>query len=120
MASYEYDEENQRIRMNILDSVYGASIEDYPVWMAMTIDKLMEIKKIVRIVLADTREHEYDFDESKMLLEIAVALERIMKEAINFKNVVIKGCENDAAPRYEFLQKFVTEMRYDPIDAYKQ
>ncbi|MBI4018457.1 MAG: type II/IV secretion system ATPase subunit, partial [Candidatus Aenigmarchaeota archaeon] len=119
MASYEYDEENQRIRLNVLNSIYGASIEDYPIWMAMTIDKLMEIKKLVRIVLADSREHEYDFDEAKMLLEIAVALERIMKEVIGFKNIVTRGCENDAAPRYEFLQKFVAEMRYDPIEAYK-
>ncbi|MBI2578688.1 MAG: type II/IV secretion system ATPase subunit [Candidatus Aenigmarchaeota archaeon] len=118
--AYEYDEENQRIRMNVLKSVYGASIEDYPVWMAATIDKLMEIKKSVRIVLADTREHEYDFSESKMLLEIALALERTMKEVISIKNVVIRGCEDDAAPRYEFLQKFVAEMRYDPIEAYKQ
>lgn len=120
MAQYEYDEENQRIRLNVLNNIYGASIEDYPVWMAATIDKLMEIKKIVRIVLADTREHEYDFQEAKMLLEIAVALERIMKEIINLKNIVIRGCEDDAAPRYEFLQKFTTEMRYDPIEAYKK
>src|SRR3990167_5858192 len=94
---YEYDEETQKKRINCVGGLYGDSIEDYSACMATTIDKLMELKKVVRIVFAGVREYEYDFTESKMLLEIALAIERLMKERlISLKNVVIAGCDDEA------------------------
>ena len=117
---YEYDEENQKMRINCLGGLYGDSIEDYSACMATTIDKLLELKKVVRIVFAGVREYEYDFSESKMLLEIALAIERIMKEhLISINKVVVAGCENDAPDRYKFLQMLMNDLRFDPIDAYK-
>lgn len=117
---YDYDEETQKMRINCLGGLYGDSIEDYSACMATTIDKLMEIKKVVRIVFAGVREYEYDFSESKMLLEIALAIERILKnKLISLKNVVIAGCENDAQERYKFLQRLMNDIRFDPIDAYR-
>src|SRR3972149_7105383 len=117
---YEYDEESQKMRINCLGGLYGDSIEDYSACMATTIDKLMELKKVVRIVFAGIREYEYDFTESKMLLEIALAIERILKERlISIKNVVVVGCEEDAQERYRFLQRLLNDLRFDPIQAYK-
>ena len=117
---YDYDEETQKMRINCLGGLYGDSIEDYSACMATTIDKLMELKKVVRIVFAGVREYEYDFSESKMLLEIALAIERILKEKLfSLKNVVIAGCENDAQERYKFLQQMMNDLRFDPIDAYR-
>jgi len=117
---YEYDEETQKMRVNCLGGIYGDSIEDYSACMATTIDKLMELKKVVRIVFAGIREYEYDFSESKMLLEIALAIERIMKERlISIKSTVIAGCEDDAPERYKFLQRLLNDLRFDPIEAYK-
>ncbi|MBI4174577.1 MAG: type II/IV secretion system ATPase subunit [Candidatus Aenigmarchaeota archaeon] len=117
---YDYDEESQKMRINCLGGLYGDSIEDYSACMATTIDKLMELKKVVRIVFAGVREYEYDFSESKMLLEIALAIERILKERLfSLKNVVVAGCENDAQERYKFLQQLMNDLRFDPIDAYR-
>ena len=117
---YEYDEESQKMRINCVGSPYGSSIEDFPAVMAKTIEHLMELKKVAKIVLADVREYEYDFSESKMLLEIALAIERVMKERlISINSVVIAGCENDAAERYKFLQRLLNDLRFDPIEAYK-
>jgi flagellar protein FlaI len=117
---YEYDETTQKMRINCVGGLYGDSIEDYSACMATTIDKLMELKKVVRIVFAGTREYEYDFSESKMLLEIALVLERILKERLtSIKNVVVAGCDDEAPERYKFLQKLLNEIRFDPIDAYK-
>ncbi|HLC68014.1 MAG TPA: type II/IV secretion system ATPase subunit [archaeon] len=117
---YEYDEESQKMRINALGGLYGDSIEDYSACMATTIDKLMELKKVVRIVFAGTREYEYDFTESKMLLEIALALEKIIKDRMtSINNVVIAGCDDEAPERYKFLQKLLNEIRFDPIMAYK-
>ncbi|KHO47698.1 MAG: hypothetical protein QT00_C0002G0358 [archaeon GW2011_AR5] len=117
---YDYDEETQKMRINCVGGLYGDSIEDYSACMATTIDKLMELKKVVRIVFAGVREYEYDFTESKMLLEIALAIERLMKDRlISLKNVVIAGCEDDSQERYRFLQRLLNDLRFDPIEAYR-
>ena len=117
---YDYDEETQKMRINCVGGLYGDSIEDYSACMATTIDKLMELKKVVRIVFAGVREYEYDFTESKMLLEIALAIERLMKDRlISLKNVVIAGCEGDSQERYQFLQRLLNDLRFDPIEAYR-
>ena len=117
---YEYDEESQKMRINALGGLYGDSIEDYSACMATTIDKLMELKRVVRIVFAGVREYEYDFTESKMLLEIALGLEKIIKDRLtSINNVVVAGCDDEAPERYKFLQKLMNEIRFDPIMAYK-
>lgn len=121
VCDYEYDEANQKMRINCIGCVYGSSLEDYDVCMAAVIDKLLELKKVVRIVLAERREHEYDFSEARLLLEISNTIEKIMREnIISLNNIVIKGCEKDGPGRYNFLQSMMSEMRYDPINAYKK
>src|SRR3989338_4996045 len=119
-VEYVYDKENQKLKINCLGYIYGPSLEDHDVWMAAVIDKLMELKRIVKVVLAERREYEYDMKEVKLLLEIAISIERIRREKIiSLKNVVIKSCEEHAAERFGFLQKLLNELRYDPIEAYK-
>lgn len=120
ICDYEYDQENQRIRINCLGCIYGSSIEDCDVCMATTIDKLMEIKHLVRVIFVEAREHEYDFPDVKLLLEIANAIDRITKERIiSIKNIVLPDCESEASYRFGFLQRLLTDLRYDPIEAYK-
>ena len=117
---YDYDEEGQRIRINCVGAISETSIEDYDLCMATTIEKLMEVKRVVRVVLAGAREYEYDFKEAKMLLEIGYAIERIIKEKIvSTRNVVTKDDDAHVQERYRFLQKFLNDLKYDPIEAYK-
>ncbi len=121
IGDYEFDEETQKMRINFLGSIYGESLEDYKTVMAITIDKLMELKKIPRLVLAGTREYEYDFNETKMLVEIANVIDSILRQKIiAISNIVVKGCESEAQERFSFLQQFLNNLRYDPIDSYKQ
>ncbi len=117
---YEYDEDSQKMRISTVGAIFDSSLEDYDVAMAATIDKLLELKRVARIVLAGTREYEYDFPESKMLLEIALALEKIVnRRIITLKNIIIGGCETEAPQRFEFLRNLANDIRYDPIEAYK-
>src|SRR3989344_6739770 len=117
----EYDAESQRVRIHTMGSIYGPSIEDYDVVMAAAIDKLLEIRRLVRIVFSDRREHECDFPDVKMLLEIANAMERIVRErVITLKNIVRPDCERESQERYAFLNRFFSQLKYDPIEAYKQ
>jgi archaeal flagellar protein FlaI len=116
----EYDAESQRIRINCLGSIYGPSIEDYDVVMAVAIDKLLEVKRLVRLVFVERREHEYDFEETKMLLEVANSIEKIVREKIiSLRNIITDECESESQERYAFLNKVFSHLKYDPIEAYK-
>src|SRR3989338_594253 len=120
-CTYEYEPETQTLRMNCLGCFFGPSIEDFDVCMAKTIDKLMELKKSARIVLSERRDYEYDYKEVEMLLEIAMAIEKIMNEKIiSIQNIIVKTCEQCSPQRYAFLNYFMNELKYDPISAYKK
>jgi len=121
VCEYEYNEENQTMRVNCVGCIYGSSIEDYDVCMAKVIDMLRELKKHVRIILAGTREYEYDFNESRLLLEIANAIDTIYKNRIiSLKNVACEICDRCVSSRYSFLQRLINDIKYDPIEAYKK
>lgn len=118
---YEYDEDTQTMRVNCLGSVYGASIEDSDMVMARVIDNLRELKKVARIVMVEIREYEYDFSEARMLLEIALAIDRILvtDRILSLKNVETTDCQKHTSERYQFIQRLVSEIKYDPVLAYK-
>lgn len=117
---YEYDEQNEKIRINCAGYVQTPSIEDSDVWMSSVIDILLQVKKVVRVVLAGAREYEYDFNEIKILLEIANVIDTITKNnMISTRNVIVEGCDQDASVRFSFLRNFLSELRFDPVEAYK-
>src|SRR3989344_895006 len=121
ICNYEYEPETQTLRMNCLGCFFGPSIEDFDVCMAKAIDKLMELKKSARIILSERRDYEYDYKEVEMLLEIAMAIEKIMNDKIiSIQNIIVKTCESCSPQRYAFLNYFMNELKYDPISAYKK
>src|SRR3989338_5242937 len=97
------------------------SIEDSDATMAIVIDKLMEARDADRVVLIETRENEYDSEQTKMLREIAEAYNRILNidKIISLKNFGPPQCEKLYSRRLADLQFLVLEMlRKDPIGAY--
>lgn len=107
------------LRINCLGSIYGASLEDSDVLMARVIDYLMAEPRVVSIVLAESREYEYDMSQTKMLIEIAKVIRTIVrdKRLISIKNLPSEWAETPA--RFSWLQNLVTiQMRGDPIGAY--
>ena len=120
-GTYEYDRSLHRLKVNCLGCIYGASIEDFDVCMARTIDKLMEIKGVQSIVLSQTRDFEYDYNQTKMLVEIANLIKRFLKETriLSIRAVTPYPNDPEAAARLGFLQRILTEMlRRDPVGAY--
>jgi type IV secretory pathway ATPase VirB11/archaellum biosynthesis ATPase len=120
VCDYEYDEERMKLRINCVGCLYGSSIEDYEECMARTIDKILEIKKVASIVLAKNREYEYDYEQTKMLVEIAKVLEETIRgRLLSKKNLGPAGCEKCLPGRMSRLHYIVIELlRRDPIGAY--
>ncbi|RLI96658.1 MAG: hypothetical protein DRO96_02600 [Candidatus Aenigmatarchaeota archaeon] len=121
ICSYEYDRETNGVKVNCLNCIYGASVEDFAVCMARTIDKLMEVKKAANIVLTQTREFEYDSEQTKMLLEISRVITTLLQETkiLSVNRLVPTGDDRSLAHRFAFVQKLVTsDLRSDPVGAY--
>jgi len=101
--------------------VFGSSIEDFEQCMARTIDKILEVKKVERIILSEAREYEYDFDETKMLVEIAQVFNKLLNEdkILSIARMGNQKCNKCFKKRIGELQHLVTNMlRKDPIGAY--
>jgi len=121
VCDYNYDPKTGQIRINCIGCVYGCNLEDSEICMARTIDKLIEIKKIAEIIFSESREYVYDKDVCKLLLEIALAVERIIRERIiSITNVAVEGCDRCVSERYNFLKNILDQAKYDPVEAYKK
>lgn len=110
------------MRVDFMGSLFGPSIEDYDNVMANIIDKLMEEKKVLYIVLSETRDYEYDADQTKMLMEISDAIGQILRDKIvSVKNIVPPEEEYQKylGTWYTWLHDTVSiQLRGDPIGAY--
>ena len=116
-----YDEESKTLRVNCIGCIYGSSIEDNEICMARTIEKLFQYKKVERIILAETREYEYGFHQTRLLMEIANAIQLIeRKRIVSLSNIAIPGCDKCVSGRYALLRSVLETIRFDPYGAYKQ
>jgi len=120
LGEYTYDEESQRLRIDWLGSIYGASIEDYPECMAVAIDKILEVKKVKELVIAKDREYEYDEDQVALLKEIADVIESLVREKfISVANLGGEACRRYYPALIDRLHYIVIDLlRKDPIGAY--
>jgi len=116
-----YEMVDNAVRIDALNWAIEPSIEDSEACMGVVFDVLSEVKGADRIILAETRENEYDFEQVKMLLEIVNAYNKILNEEklISIRNFGPKYCEKLFPQRIADLQFLITEaMRKDPIGAY--
>ena len=120
VGEFSYDEEKQQIRINLLGSIYGASIEDFDIVMATVIEKLLSIKKVTSIVLVKDREYEYSGSQVTMLQEIAGVLEDIIHDKVisygKLRPDKCSKCYPDITQRLQYI--CINLLRRDPIGAY--
>jgi type IV secretory pathway ATPase VirB11/archaellum biosynthesis ATPase len=109
------------MRVNCANCVFGSSIEDFDVCFAKTIDKIVQFRKVERIILAGAREYEYDYEQIKLLIEIAEVYDKLVnrEKILSFARLGSEKCERCFPKRLAELQFVLTEMlRKDPIGAY--
>lgn len=109
------------LRINCLNWAIAPSIEDSDACMGIVIDKLLEAKDADRIILAETRENEYDKEQTKILREIGEVYNRIVNEdgILSIRNIGPPGCEKYYPQRLSDLQFLILEvLKKDPIGAY--
>jgi len=117
----EYDVVDGALRINCINWAIAPSIEDSDATMAIVIDTLLKASDANRVILLETRENEYDAEQTKMLREIADAYNRILNidKIISLKNLGPPQCEKLFSRRLADLQFLILEvLRKDPIGAY--
>lgn len=98
------------------------SIEDDAVYMAKTVDTLVEVGRITKIVFYQKRDYEYDYDQTLMLKEIANLYSKFtaQKEFFSFEALSFGGkCAKYANQRYTLVQNLVfRKLKEDPVGTF--
>lgn len=117
----EYEVKNGALVINTKNWVISPNIEDSEATMAVIIDKLLEVKDINRIVVSTSREIEYGFEDTKMLIQIADAYYKIVNidKLLSEEKFGPIECFNMFQERASELKFLVLEvLRKDPVGAY--
>lgn len=116
---YEYDDETGTVEINMLGSIYGASIEDYPEVMSRVINILQEIPEAGSVVLTESREYEYEEDQIRLLREIAKAIRSISSQGYLSQDIKRGKCNQLYEKHLPEVQRTVfDQLRRDPVGAY--
>lgn len=98
------------------------SLEDDPLYMAKTVDILLEVGQVTKIVFYQKRDFEYDTDQAQLIIEIANLYGMLFRqresfglEAMTFGGNYRKGAEQ----RYLTIQAVIfRHLKEDPLGAY--
>jgi len=117
----EYERVGNTLRINARNWVIEPSIEDSAACMGVVIDVLQEVKDVERIVLVETREREYDYEQVKLLREIAEAHDKIVNQErfLIVSNFIPPVCRTLYSKITDELTFIVNQLlRKDPILAF--
>jgi type IV secretory pathway ATPase VirB11/archaellum biosynthesis ATPase len=109
------------LKINCLDSIFGFNVEDSEMIMSAVVDKILEYKRVERVILTERREYEYDFDQTKMLWEIANVFDRIINKDRILEDPVLlnPNYSRFISEPFQTLASIVSDMlKKDPIGAY--
>src|SRR3989344_2757663 len=122
--SYDIIREGEEIILRIdLDDYNGVpSIEDDPILMAKTCDRLIEVGNMTKIVFYQKRNYEYDFNQVVLLQEIAKLYKQLSKrrEVMGYQTIAADNrCARYVNTWYATINNIISNLlRSDPITAY--
>ncbi len=117
----ELEGEDRVLKINCNECTKVPSIEDDPICMARTVEKLAESGHVTKIVFSQKRDYEYEYDQTQLLLEIAKLYNRLLKEkeVFSYNKLKFQGCEKCINEWYNDLQEIIFDaLKKDPIGAY--
>lgn len=126
MADKEYEIQREgdeiTLRVNLQNSTLLPTIEDDPNTMAQVLSHLQQAKNVTKIVIVQYRDYEYDFAQTKMLLEYALMHSQLMIK--NPLQELLSLQQNPFVQRMvsDFYTRFQTELsqglKSDPYKSY--
>jgi archaeal flagellar protein FlaI len=122
-CSYDIDLEGEDriLKVNCVECTRVPSIEDDPICMARTIEKLAESGHVTKITFSQKRDYEYEYDQTQLLLEIAKLYNKLLKEKeiFSYNKLKFQNCDKCINEWYNDLQSILFDvLKKDPIGAY--
>jgi len=117
----EIEGEERILKINCGECTRIPSIEDNPICMSATIEKLAEAGAITKIVFSQKRDYEYDYSQVQLLVEIAKIYRLLMKqkELFSYQKLNFEKCTKCVDARYNEIQEILFHLlKEDPIGAY--
>ena len=121
VSGYEIIREGDDIILRINYEGYAIvpSIEDSAAVMTRTIDILLEVGRVTKIVFSQRRDYEYEMDQAELLLEIADAYKKMIKMNLSFASLASQTSPAFAQSIYTTLQNILYNLlKSDPLGAY--
>ena len=114
-GSYEVEKHGSAdvLKVNCHGYPYLPSIEDSAIGMARVIDNLIEVPSAQKIVLIDRRNYEYDYENTRMLMEIANLYRYLVKD----KKLFSLGIQQDSF-KTNVQSLIINVLKSDPIGVY--
>ncbi|MGM5480291.1 MAG: ATPase, T2SS/T4P/T4SS family [Nanobdellota archaeon] len=97
------------------------SIEDDPVTMSEAITLLMENPATTKIIFMQKHEYEYDFDQIRLLSEIAVLYRKLIrkKDLFSYSSLAQSVANVQLSTKYNELHNVLfSELKKDPLSCY--
>ncbi|HIH39220.1 TPA: Flp pilus assembly complex ATPase component TadA [Candidatus Woesearchaeota archaeon] len=121
--SYEvlHEGEETILRVNAENWLTVPSLEDDPITMSRTMDMLIEVSQTARLIFSQKRDYEYDFNQTRMLAEVALIYNRLVKEKdiISFERLDVEHGDRYLNTKYAKLKNLLfTTMKSDPLACY--
>ncbi|MBU0756810.1 MAG: type II/IV secretion system ATPase subunit [Nanoarchaeota archaeon] len=113
--------EDNILRGDYSKSFQLPSIEDNPLCMAKTIEKLAQTRGITKIVFFQKREYEYDYSQAAMLNEIAKMYLHLSKDkqTYSYEALTFGRCKRFADTWFNDLRHVIFDMMMkDPLGGY--
>ena len=122
-GNYELIREGEDVilRIDALTIDFPPSIEDSPKCMSFVIEKLIEARQATRIIFSEKRDYEYEYEQTRILLEIAHLYNLFMKQKkmLGLSPVDIPACVKCGRKRFPEIQRIILlTMSSDPIGCY--
>jgi len=107
------------LRIDYTEQSRIPSIEDDPICMSRTVDRLIEVKNVTKIVFYQRRDYEYDYNLTKILIEIAKLYSDLVKEKKELGLIPDPRAGRYLISKYDELQHLIFNMlKSDPVGCY--
>lgn len=101
---------------------YAPSLENNPLVMASTIDKLVEVPSVSSITFSQHKKYHYDYHQTQMLIEIANIYKTLVRQRriLSLSSLAYVDSAQYYLPtwRTQIQELVITQLRSDPIGAY--
>lgn len=113
--------EDTILKVNCEELTTVPSIEENPSLMSYTIDRLIENKATTKIIFTQKRDYEYDYPQTRLLLEIALLYNRLIKQKdlFSYEAIRLSTSPKYADSIYNQVHNLIFDvLKKDPLTCY--